>query len=336
MGMTREMLYHLGGAPVGLQFPLFRKGGGVYFVDGTVGALGNRGTAEDPISTLTKALTKVKEGDTIFVQPKRMLATDTDPGSYAETVEIITPNISIIGLSRGRTQGGLPQFKIGAGSTPMFKISAPGVLLANLGINGASSTGGGVLLNDDGGATAAAFGVTIVGCHFKNCKGHATDGTAGGAIYTTTSGNAWQLLVKGNAFYKNLAGIVMRGTGGSVPQDWVIEDNVFSSAANTDVDGDIYVAADGVKGLVIRRNTFATVDVPTSGSGTIGRYIKLGAGTSGIIEGCRFACISQGTGAKTFGAAGDAAIIPTTVRIAGCFGEPASDATGDSGDIFRT
>jgi len=66
------------------------------------------------------------------------------------------------------------------------------------------------------------------------------------------------------------------------------------------------------------------------------RYIELGTGTKGSLINCRFACISQGTGAKTFGAAGDACIIPTTVRMAGCFGEPASDATGDSGDIYRT
>jgi hypothetical protein len=116
----------------------------------------------------------------------------------------------------------------------------------------------------------------------------------------------------------------------------VIEDCVFGTSVNTNTDVDIYAAADGIIGLVIRNCEFATVDVPTSGSGAVGRYISLGAGTKGAILDCRFACISQGTSAKTFGAAGDAAVIPTTVRIAGCFGEPASDATGDSGDIFRT
>jgi hypothetical protein len=257
--------------------------------------------------------------------------------SYAETVTINTPSLSIIGVSRGLTQGGLPQVRIGAGSTAMLTIAASGCLIANMGFNGASSTGGGILLDDDGGSTKSAFGTTIAGCHFKNCKAHATNGAVGGAIYTTSSGNAWQARIVGNRFYKNVGGIVVVGTGGSVPQDWVIEDNTFSSSVNTEVDVDIYVAGSGVKGLSIRSNSFETVDVPTGTSGTIQRYVKLADGTYGALTDNTFACIVNESATEiSFGAAGSGAVIPVTVRMSRNYGETGLDGTMESGEIFRT
>ena len=315
---------------------LLRKGRKFLYVDGDFGGDSNSGkTVANPKKTIQAAVDAANNWDGIRVFPKSMASGATDPESYAETVIIPAEldGLSIIGVGTGRTQGGLPQVKIGAGSTAMFTIRAPGVVIANLGINGASSTGGGILLDDDG-STKTAFGVTISNCHFKNCNTHATNGATGGAIYASSTGGAWQLLVQSCRFYKCVGGIVLVGTSGSVPQDWVIDDCVFGTGVNTETDVDIYCAADGVIGLTIRGCDFATVDVPASG--TIARYISLGAGTKGLISNSRFACISQGTGAKTFGAAGNACIIPTTVRISGCYGEPASDATGDSGDIYRT
>ena len=75
-----------------------------------------------------------------------MAATDTDPGSYAEALTIDVPDLSIIGVSRGRTQGGQPQLKCSATAltTAIITVQVPGVLIANLGINGAGSTGGGI------------------------------------------------------------------------------------------------------------------------------------------------------------------------------------------------
>lgn len=328
------MLHHMGGVPVGGNFPWFRKDGHVWFVDGSTGSASNSGKSpKSALNSITNALAKAGESDTIFVFPKEMAVTDTDPGSYAETFSITQPNLSLIGIGRGFTQGGLPQIKIGAGTTPMCRVRAPGVLIANLGFNGASSTGGGIKLDETDGSEYC-FGTAIYNCHFKNCKAHATDGAQGGAIYTDASGGAWQLHVKGCRFYKCKGGVVVAFTS-TAPQDWVIEDCIFHSSVNTDVDVDIYIGGSGTTGLVVRNCEFMTVDVCAGTSGTVNRYIKL-LTTKGAITNCRFACISQGSSAKTFGATGDACVIPTTVRMAGCYGEPASDATGDSGDIFRT
>jgi hypothetical protein len=203
----------------------------------------------------------------------------------------------IIGVSRGRTQGGLPQFKIGAGTTAMFDIQAPGVYIANLGFNGASSTGGGIKITDDGGSTYSSFGLTIENCHFKNCKCHATNGGLGGAIYWASTGGGWQVRIRGCRFYKNVADIVLVGTSGSRPQDVVIEDNVFSGPAAS-VDVNIYGAGgSGFDGVIIRNNEFTCF--PAVGSGSNAKPLVL-TGCVGMLCGNRFA-----TSGKTFGAAGN-------------------------------
>ena len=115
--------------------------GNVWFVDASNGSDNNVGNdALYPFATIAKGLARCSKGDTVIVQGKEMAATDTDPGSYAETVSMTVPQVSLIGVSRGRTQGGLPQMKIGAGSTAMVTVQAPGCYIANIGFNGASST----------------------------------------------------------------------------------------------------------------------------------------------------------------------------------------------------
>jgi len=307
--------------PMGL--PL--ETGRVWYVDGDKSASGAGATWSDAYKTIQEAVTASLAGDVVLIAGRTITATATDPISYAETV--IIPNdkaqLSLIGVSRGRTQGGLPQMKIGAGSTAMITVRAPGCLIANLGINGASSTGGGILL-DDNGTTEVAFGTTISNCHFKNCK-VSTVASAGGAIYTSSDGGAWQLHVVGNRFYKCFGGVISVGTSGAIPQDWIIEDNVFSSSANTEVDADIYAKIDGVLGIVIRNNVFATVDGCAGTSGDIAHYIELGAGSTGLITGNTFACKGgEDDTPLSFGASTHTACkIPATVRMAGNFAESA-------------
>ena len=297
--------------------------GKVIFVDGDAAGDGSGTTWEDAFNDIQSAVTSASAGDVIYIAERTVAATGTDPVSYAET--IIIPNskshLSLIGVPRGLTQGGLPQIKKGSGSTPLLTVRAPGCLIANLGFNGTDSTGGGIKLEDNG-TTYVAFGTTIVNCHFKNCvsSGHAS---TGGAIYST--GSPWQIRISRCRFYKNIAGIVMVNTSYAVPQDWIIEDCEFGSSVATDTDADIYVAADGILGLVIRRCDFATVDVPSHSAGDSGRYIQLGAGTFGMLSDSNFACLVNPAASEvTFGAAGTAGIIPTTVRIANCWGETSS------------
>lgn len=277
--------------------------GRVFYVDGTNGATGNNGKGwNTAFKTIAAAISAASAGDTIFITAKDITDTTGDPTSYAETLEIplAKSSLSLIGVSRGRTQGGLPQIKIGTGTTAMLTISAPGCLIANLGFNGASSTGGGILLNDDY-STASAFGTSIVGCHFKNCAKHATDGRLGGAIFTTVDGNAWQVFIQGNRFYKNLADIVVVGTNNTVPQDWVIRDNVFSGpAANTDVN--IYIGGSGVAGLIIDNNVFEG-GLPAIGSGSVVQFMVLPSGCLGVFSRNILGCtgLTFGDGSTTGG-----------------------------------
>lgn len=300
------------GIPLVGNGPLIGNGGKVLFVDGTRGSDAYNGESIDsPVATIQKAVDKAVAGDVIYVFPKDM-GVDGDPGSYAETVSIPATHdrLSIIGVSHGRTQCGLPQIKKGSGSTALLTINAQGCLIANLGINGNGSTGGGILLYSDGATgTKNAAGTTIIGCHFKNCVGSsATNAATGGAIMWSANGDSWQVLIKGNRFYKNVGDIVLLGTANSVPQDVVIEDNVFSGPAAS-VDCNLYLAGgSGMNGVIIRNNDFTCF--PAIGSGTNAAPVVL-TGCVGTLVRNTFAC----TG-KTFGAAANV-LVPTTVLMAG-------------------
>lgn len=307
--------------------------GHTWYVDGTNGLNTNSGKApRNAFKTIQKAVTAAAAFDTIYVVPKAIAAGDTDPNSYAETIiiPVATCGLKIIGLGGSPAQGQQPQIKIGAGSTAMLTIRAPGCLIKGLTFNGGSSTGGGILLDDDA-STKTAFGTVIEDCYFKNCQGAAAAAT-GGAIMWASTGGAWQVRIQQCRFYENRCGIMKLGSSVSKPKEVVIKDCEFASSANTVVDGDIYFgvatgAGAGVISITVDNCNFATVDVPAyASSPDAAVYMDL-TGSSGIVSNCKFACIVQGTSAKTFKAAGSAVKIPATVRMVGCTGEAATDST---------
>lgn len=315
----------------------------VLWVNGDYGSDGQSGKSpRKAMKSIQYALDRTAPGGTVFVMPRKITALATDPVSYAETLIIDNEqsNVSLIGISTGLTQGGLPQIAKGSGATHLLDVRAPGCVIANLGFNGASMTtdGGasGIYLNDDGGTTYSCFGTTIKDCHFKNLgRGHTN---AAAAICIGSNGGAWQLRIEGNRFYKCLGGISLLGTSVSVPQDIVISGNWFGSAANTDTDCDIDLGnGSGATGIVIDGNTFATVDVPSHASGSVGRYVDL-TSCKGILSNNTFACIvAEGDTELTFGAAGTGGLVPTTVRMAGNTGESQTGgASQDFGSVFRT
>lgn len=313
------------------------EGGKVWYVDGDQ-ATGTHGgsTWADAFSDAefdgNLSALGVSAGDVVYVAGRTMAATDTDPISYTTNLTINVPQVSIIGVSRGRTQGGLPQFKVGATTTQaIIRVRAPGVMIANVGINGAGATGGGISLDDDGGTTYAAFGWSVLGCHFKNCVGTtATNALTGGAVMIGSNGGAWQGLLAGNRFYKNVGDFVLMGTSGSVPQDIVIEDNVFSGPAAS-VDVNVITGGSGVNGLILRNNEFPAM--PALTSGTTKRYVDL-TGSVGLMSGNRFASVTATTSqVVTFAAAGSGGFVPLTVFMAQNYGETVTDS--ESGEITR-
>lgn len=309
--------------------PVINTKGNIYYVDGTLGSNNNTGARpDDAFATIAKALSTVSPFDIVFVLPKKMAATDTDPGSYAEALTITTPQISLIGLPQNdRTQGGLPQISKGSGTAPIINVKAPGVEIANLGINGSGSTGGGIKLTDDGGATAASFGYAIHHCHFKNCKGsNALDASTGGAVQL--SGAPWQGWIYSNRFYKNVGDIVLLSTSNAVPQDTIIEDNVFSGPAAS-VDCSLYLAGgSGMVNVVVRGNYFT--DFPALSSGVNVKHVVM-TGCTGLFADNRLA-----GNAKTYDADdGTGGLIPTTVFIVNNYQESSVSGGGAVGLINR-
>jgi hypothetical protein len=315
--------------------PMVKKDGNYWFVDGDASGEGGGRSWQDPKSTIAQAISAASAGDVIYIAPLEISAGDTDPSSYEENLTIppAKSSLSLIGVSRGRTQGGLPQLKDGATTTQeILRIRSSGCLVKNLGFNGAGNTAGAILL-DESASGYTAFGTSILGCHFKNAKGTtSTDSRTGGAIMWTANGGAWQTLIAGNNFYKCVADVVLKGTSSSRPQDVVIENNVFSGPAAS-VDCNLYLGGgSGINGVTIQNNVFPVLAVPALGSGSVLRYIDA-TGCTGILSNNNFNLVAQATD-LTFGAAGTAAKIPVTMRMVNNFGE--SDTEGDTGIVYRT
>jgi hypothetical protein len=182
-------------------------------------------------------------------------------------------------------------------------------------------------LLDDDGSTKTAFGTEIAGCHFKNCAGTTvTDCRTGGAIDWSAQGNAWQVWIHDNNFYKNVCDVCLLGTSGSVPQDVIIQSNVFSGPTGS-VDTQLYLAGgSGMSGVSILDNIFPVIG--TLGSAVVKRFISA-TGCIGIMSGNSFGTSTT----LTFGATGTGALIPTTVFMPKNYRET---TTGVSSEVFRT
>ena len=306
--------------------PLGGPGGNIFFVDGDNGADGNNGLSPmTPKKTIGAALLVSAAGAVIYIKARNIAAGGTDPVNYAETITIgpKQAGTKLIGIGSGVRQAAQPQIKKGSGSTPLLTIQAPGCLIQGITFNGISATGGGIKLVDDG-STMTAEGTIIDSCEFKNCVGSgATDATKGGAIWTTTGG-VWDMHIKNCFFYDNVGGVVVAGASNTQPNDWTIENCLFTQSAAGKVDCDIIThSGDPIFSINIIHCVFG---VFPSGN-TANTYIDLIATTTGVMADCFFGC----TG-KTFGAAANV-IIPTTVLMAGNYQE---HAAGGSGEIGRT
>jgi len=144
-----------------------------------------------------------------------------------------------------------------------------------------------------------------------------------------TAGNAWQVSILNNRFYKNVGDIVLKGCSNTRPQDVLIQGNLFSGyAAYTDCN--ILCAIDGFGSVNILDNIFG--QLPALTSGTTKRYMKLTSTLSGMVVGNSFGCVTDAAGSElTFKADGTAALIPTTVHVVRNYGQAETD--GVTGEI---
>lgn len=298
-----------------------------FYVDGDNGSdSANNGSAVDkPTATIQQAVDNGAEGDVIFVRTKTQGI--WDPVAYDESVTIpyTKPNMSIIGISPGGASlayGSMPLLGITSGSaTYCLTIRAPGCRISGMSISATGvTTGGGILLDDDG-STKAAYGTTIDGNYFYECLDDKLV-PAGGGVTIGANGGAWQLRVLNNYFMACSAGIDLLGTGQSRPTDVLIQGNIFASWVNTQVDCDIYLAGgSGAQGVVIDSNKFASVDGVNK---TEDHYMNL-TGCEGLVSNNTFACKSGSEDTPlTFGASTHTGIkIPATIRMANNWGEAA-------------
>jgi hypothetical protein len=306
--------------------PLGGPGGNIFFVDGDNGSDGNDGLSPDtPKKTIGGALSISAHGATIYVKANNIAAGGTDPVNYAETITIGAKQAGtkIIGCGNGIDQAAQPQIKKGSGAVALLTIKAPGCLIKGITFNGNGSTGGGILLSDDG-STVTAEGTTIDSCVFKNCVGSAaTDSSHGGAVQIGSTGGAWDTTIRNCLFYNNMGGFVLLGTSNAVPQDITLDNNVFSCSVATNVDTYIWGhAGSGIADIIIKNNVFGFFP---SGN-TNNNFMDLTLCT-GTLSGNTFS--SNG---KTFGAAANV-LVPTTVFMAANYQEK---STSGSGEIFRT
>lgn len=329
-GFKRQMRWQ----PDDVTTPL--SWGNYWYVDGNKSAGGAGQDWDDAFATIQAAVDAAGDGDVIYIKPKTPGI--WDPVAYAEDVVIpyTTTHLSLIGVSSSKAFGALPHIDSGT-TTAAITVRSPGCRISGLSMaNSGSTTGGGVLLDDDG-STKAAYGTTIDNCYFYECPAAGVV-SGGGGVYWSANGGAWQIRILNNYFMSCSAGISLLGTAQSRPTDILIQGNTFASWVNTQVDCDIYLAGgSGAQGVVIDSNYFATVDVPNA---TEDHYMNL-TGCEGLVSNNLFACVTaEAETEKSFGASTHtAAKIPATVRMANNWGESgatAAAADGAAGEIFRT
>ncbi|MBI4179975.1 right-handed parallel beta-helix repeat-containing protein, partial [bacterium] len=169
---------------------------GVWYVNdaGTAGdsftsATGNdvtgNGTAQNPYRTITKAVSQVKAGDTIYV----------DAGLYSETVVIDTDYVSLIGKDSVATVIDPPGAKTTVGLYGIYADTQTGLTIKNLGVTGAydgihfynvdNST-----IESDSVSSNGHYGIYVrVNSDTNTIKNNTASSNTNSSIYLDTSSN---------------------------------------------------------------------------------------------------------------------------------------------------
>jgi len=304
MSVAPDMLFHLGGVPVGNAIganPWSRA----YFVDGTSGKSDRNGTSPGrSVSTVTLGISKASAGDVVYVRQLLPVATDmTDPTAYAENLvlPVAKYNLSIVGCGNNPHNPFYTQIKASAAGYGV-ELKGTSFLLENLDFNKGSATTGMIFINGDNGTTSMAWGGLISHCHIRNANSAANAGikTYAGS-YNTIS----------NCIFEACHTGINIASGGTFPiRSLKIQDCSFK-ASNASAVGGANIYGPGASNIIyeleILRCYFERV--PT------GAFIDLTSATAyGLIADCHFgdADVSCTTSSSNINK-------PTTVFVSGCY-----------------
>lgn len=186
MSTVPDMLFELGGAPVGgnkYRNPFATH----YFVDGNSGN-GNDGfdgkSPSTAKATIQSAVTAAGVGDVIYVRPKTYTV-GVGHARYEErvTIALAQSDLSIIGAGYSRNNEFGVRMKADGTTLYCMDISGPSCHIENIGFFTSSATNTIIVRNNGGtGTQRGSDGITIYNCHFKDATTLIQGGQAGRII----------------------------------------------------------------------------------------------------------------------------------------------------------
>jgi hypothetical protein len=287
-----------------------------WFVDYDNGNNGNSmvNSPEFPMKTLTGALAKMGRGDVVYLRPRPYSGTDPQGILDNAVVPIALQGISIIGSGPQSFDPFDMQLR-GAAAGAILTVRAPQISIENLCFNRGNSTTGHIRLESSStDATKKAWGINIFNCHIRNGNIKAT---AGGALYAD---NVWYLNIEKCVFVGNQTAIALFASVDSIQNVRIANCDFLHTAAVGVAGIDCHIFGNVLCNQIRITFCYFPGTVPTGLAGaTISRYMTLTGCEKGSVDNCIFAAAAAGT----FGAAGNNAIIPTTVVIANNYREDA-------------
>ena len=261
-----------------------------YFVDNDLGSDGN--TGKQPTKAflnLKKALDTAIAGDVIYIRPKDLTLTDTDPTYIVPataanwSIAEAQHDLAIIGAQNMSHIPGLEPASYAVylrGHTsvtgsPVLTVQGARVVLENLAFHRGGITSAVAQVKLDGNSTSIrAFGSVVYNCLFR------MHNVAAGAVYNVDN---WHCAVVNSTFHDCKIGVEFYGSS-STPKRFEVMGCTFINQSAAQVDQNIYIHGSGGAALRIHGCRF-TDAVPAAGTN---KYINIASAATGLISGCYF------------------------------------------------
>jgi len=267
MTTVGDMLYQMGGVPVGAEFTT----GSVFFVDSNTGSNSNDGkTPDTAFATLDFAIGNctASKGDIIYLMP-----------GHAETTSAIAwdvAGISVLGIGHGASR---PTITATTGATDLINVTAASARLENIILVGAAS--GCTALLD---LSAAADDIIIRRCKFAS-------GAAPTAQLTIAPG-ANDGLIEDCHFIGTAAGLAQcisfeTSIVGTDNEDWIIRRCYFNATESAGCDDSMIqftTSSGGVTGILVDNCRFIGL---ADGDGFINPLGSSSGRATGLVVDCK-------------------------------------------------